>query len=127
MLLHINGKFTRLVLFKSVGYSWKENRNNHILCGFVSLKSYNGLFVTEIFGPRCNCIGVIVRYNLNSFILKIHRNIRSHFFIIRYVGVLETTFVIKFVSDLRQVGGFLRVIRFPPSIKLTATIKLKYC
>jgi hypothetical protein len=31
-------------------------------------------------------------------------------------------YVIKFVSDLRQVGGFLRVIRFHPPIKLTATI-----
>ena len=31
-------------------------------------------------------------------------------------------YVIKFVSDLRQVGGFLWVIRFPPPIKLTATI-----
>ena len=31
-------------------------------------------------------------------------------------------YVIKFVSDLRQVEGFLRVIRFPPPIKLTATI-----
>jgi hypothetical protein len=30
-------------------------------------------------------------------------------------------YVIKFVSDLRQVGGFLRVIRFLP-IKLPATI-----
>jgi len=28
----------------------------------------------------------------------------------------------KFVSDLRQVSGFLRVLRFPPSIKLTATM-----
>jgi hypothetical protein len=28
--------------------------------------------------------------------------------------------VIKFVSDLLQVGGFLRVLRFPPPIKLTA-------
>ena len=36
-------------------------------------------------------------------------------------------YVIKFVGDLRQVGGFLRVIQFPPSIKLSATIKLKYC
>ena len=27
-----------------------------------------------------------------------------------------------FVSDLRKVGGFLRVLRFPPPIKLTATI-----
>ena len=31
-------------------------------------------------------------------------------------------FVIKFVSNLRQVGGFLQVLRFPPPIKLTATI-----
>jgi hypothetical protein len=31
-------------------------------------------------------------------------------------------FVIKFVCDLRQVGGFLRVLLFPPPMKLTATI-----
>jgi hypothetical protein len=31
-------------------------------------------------------------------------------------------YVIKFLSDLRQVGGFHRVLRFPPPIKLTATI-----
>jgi hypothetical protein len=30
--------------------------------------------------------------------------------------------VIKFVSDLQQVGGFLRVLQFPPPIKLTAMI-----
>jgi hypothetical protein len=30
-------------------------------------------------------------------------------------------YVIKFVSDLRQVSGFLWVLRFPPPIKLTAT------
>ena len=33
-------------------------------------------------------------------------------------------YVIKFVSDLWQVGGFLRVFRFTPPIKLTATIYL---
>jgi hypothetical protein len=31
-------------------------------------------------------------------------------------------YVIKFVSDLRQIGGFLQVLRFPPPIKLTAMI-----
>ena len=31
-------------------------------------------------------------------------------------------YVIKFVSDWRQVGGFLPVLRFPPPIKMTATI-----
>jgi hypothetical protein len=30
-------------------------------------------------------------------------------------------YVIKFVSDLRQIGGFLRALQFPPPIKLTAT------
>jgi len=29
---------------------------------------------------------------------------------------------IKFISNLRQVGGFLWVLRFPPSIKLTTSI-----
>jgi hypothetical protein len=31
-------------------------------------------------------------------------------------------YVIKLVSDLRQVGGFLRVLWFPPPTKLIATI-----
>ena len=31
-------------------------------------------------------------------------------------------YVIKVVSDLRQVGGFLWVLQFPPPIKLTTTI-----
>jgi len=31
-------------------------------------------------------------------------------------------YVIKFLSDLRLDGGFLRVLRFPPPIKLTAAI-----
>ena len=36
-------------------------------------------------------------------------------------------YVIKFVSDLRQVGCFRQVLRVPLTIKLTATILLKYC
>jgi hypothetical protein len=31
-------------------------------------------------------------------------------------------YVIKFGSDLRQVGGFLQALQFPPPIKLTTTI-----
>jgi hypothetical protein len=30
-------------------------------------------------------------------------------------------YVIKFDSDLRQVSGYLQVLRFPPPIKLTVT------
>ena len=36
-------------------------------------------------------------------------------------------YVIKFVSNLRQVGGFLQVLRFLAPIKLTAMIWLRYC
>jgi hypothetical protein len=35
-------------------------------------------------------------------------------------GRAEQQYVIHFVSDLRQVSGFRRVIRFPPPIKMTA-------
>ena len=31
-------------------------------------------------------------------------------------------YMIKFASDLQQVGGFLRVLQFPPPIKLIAMI-----
>jgi hypothetical protein len=31
-------------------------------------------------------------------------------------------YVIKCVSDLQQVGGFLRILQFPAPIKLIATI-----
>ena len=33
-------------------------------------------------------------------------------------------YVIKFVSDLRQISGFLRVLQFPPPIKLIAKIDI---
>jgi hypothetical protein len=36
-------------------------------------------------------------------------------------------YVIKFVSDLWEVGGFLWLLRFlPPPIKLTTVVRLKY-
>ena len=41
--------------------------------------------------------------------------------------VYSIHYVIKFVSDLQQFSGFLQVLWFPPSIKQTATIELKYC
>jgi hypothetical protein len=31
-------------------------------------------------------------------------------------------YVIKYVSDLWQIGGFHQVLRIPPPMKLTATI-----
>ena len=42
-----------------------------------------------------------------------HENIKQ------FVSVIK---ILLFLSDLWQVGGFLRVLRFPPPIKLTTTI-----
>ena len=36
-------------------------------------------------------------------------------------------YMIKFISDLGQVSGFPLVLQFPPQIKLTEMIYLKYC
>ena len=41
--------------------------------------------------------------------------VHSEVYLIQY-------YVIKFVSDFWQVCGFIRVLRFPPPIKLTTTI-----
>jgi hypothetical protein len=37
--------------------------------------------------------------------------------------VFNAHYVIKFVSELQHVSGFLRVLWFPPPIKLTAMIE----
>ena len=37
-------------------------------------------------------------------------------------GKVYSHYVIKFVSDLQLVGGFLRVLRFPPQIIQTTAI-----
>jgi hypothetical protein len=34
-------------------------------------------------------------------------------------------YVIKIVIELRHIGGFLRVLQFPPPIKQTAIVYLK--
>jgi len=61
----------------------------------------------------------------NQKVFSVVRVVRSLVFCVmfcRSLFVLLFCFYIKFVSDLRQVGGFLRVLWFLPPIKLTATI-----
>jgi hypothetical protein len=58
----------------------------------------------------------VLSENTVLYVFKIAKEILAKM----YKGVQH--YVIKFVSDLQQVSGFLWVLRFPPSIKLTATI-----
>jgi hypothetical protein len=62
-------------------------------------------------------VGFITTYAISTY-----RHQRCEFELRSDEVYLMQHFVIKFASDLRQVGGFPRVLRFPPAIKLTATI-----
>ena len=56
----------------------------------------------------------------NTYAISAYHHQRCEFESRSWRGVLDTT--LKFVSNLRQLGGFLRVLWFPPPIKLTTTI-----
>jgi hypothetical protein len=58
-------------------------------------------------------------YRIQHDVIKFVSHLRQHD-VIKFVGHLRQHDVIKFVSHLRQVGGFHRVLRIPPPIKLTA-------
>jgi hypothetical protein len=64
----------------------------------------------------CMCNSYILKGDSFNLCMPAYYHIRNH--ILLY---LIQHYVIKFVSDLRQVSGFLRVLWFPPPIKL------KYC
>jgi hypothetical protein len=55
-------------------------------------------------------------------VLSVDSLLNNQAVIVSLYHLLWLHYVIKFVNDLQQVGGFLRVLRFPPPIKLTATI-----
>ena len=55
------------------------------------------------------------RHHISEIVLKVGLNTIA-------ITLICRIYVIKLVSDLRQVGGFLRVHQFTLSIKLTATI-----
>jgi hypothetical protein len=68
------------------------------------------------FSGRCGCDHMAVG-QLFMQSVPITTNVVS----INHTQVIQH-YVIKFVSDLRQISGFLRVLVFPPPIKPTATI-----
>ena len=58
----------------------------------------------------------IYNYICNQFLLPLCREFESR------SGRGEQHYVIKFVSDMRQISGFLPLLCFPPPINLTATV-----
>ena len=69
---------------------------------------------------RCNRDRMVVRFTTTCAISAYH-HLRCEFESRSAELYLIQHYVIQFVSELRQVGGFLQVLLLPPSIKLTAT------
>jgi hypothetical protein len=87
----------------------------------------------EPMAQNINCISISVHfYILNftsitflyfwSYLFQMKQNSRHIYKVYPFLLQSDTTYVIKFVSDLGQFGGFLWVLQFPPPIKLTTTI-----
>ena len=95
-----------------------------LLCNTVchSLETNNIFRFMHCFATIYTCYGLnlYLLYILPMQSVPITTNIVSSKPV--HVEVYWIQHVIKFVSDLQQVCGFLWVLRFPPPIKLTAII-----
>jgi len=80
-----------------------------------------------ILGKLITIVRLLSPWFLSAFEISVSHHICCEFIAGPYKCELDKNCVIKFVSDLQQVSGFLQVPLFPPPVKLTATIKLKYC
>ena len=78
----------------------------------------------KIIVNQCNGVRIIFHIFLNivetRFSIWIFHSKKITYFSGEVYSIQH--YVIKFVSDLRQVDGFLRVLQFPPPIKLVAMI-----
>jgi hypothetical protein len=99
-----------------------KNKTNKINTKLKQKKHYIGIYhllISDFKGPSWPwCYGSwIYYYQFNQWLSPLTL----------WVRILIRGRCTTFVSDLRKVGGFLQVLRFPPPIKLTTTIQLKYC
>ena len=78
------------------------------------------LFLFFFFFPMLIFIITSIWYDHISFLCCEFESYSGKMYLIQH-------YVIKFVRDLWQFDGYLRVLWFPPTIKLTAMISLKYC
>ena len=106
------------VLAISMFCIWKRNYDSPI--NTINKWSWTGWILRGHRGRDCMVVGFTATY-----VISVYNQWCCDFESRPGRGVQH--YEIKFVSDLRQVGGFLRALRFPSPIKLTTIIYLKYC
>jgi len=83
---------------------------------------YNGARTqTSLYAYRCGLDRMVVEIIINMQSVPITTKVMCSNSAHGDVYSIQQ-YVIKFVRDMRQVGSFLRVLRFLPPTKLTATI-----
>jgi hypothetical protein len=101
----------------------KKDRSEPSCSRSLHLIGYHVKYIS--FGKKMNKYFDIIKPG-NGIRINININIDNCKFESRSGEVYSIQqYVIKCVHDLRQVGGFLRALLFPPPIKLISTILLK--
>jgi len=112
---NITGKITLIKLKKST-LRWKQlvncTRYTIYICFVLSLSMHSNRLIRKLL-----LVGFTTTYAISAYHHK-----RCEFECRLWRDVPDATLCDKFGSDLWQVGDFLRVLRFPPPIKLVATI-----
>ena len=94
-----------------------EAKNNNIFAVFGLTQTGIKPMIYRTQGIQAN------RYTTYAIYLSLKQQVQLLFHFIPGKVYSIQHYVEKFVSDLQQVGGFLRVLLFPPLIKLTAMIQ----
>jgi hypothetical protein len=91
--------------------------HSNIFLGVVMVVGFTGFLRQNLVSFKFNVVGFTTTRTIRPITTKVVSSnpVHGEVYSIQH-------YVIKFVSDLRQVSGFLRILRFPPPIKLTAMI-----
>ena len=134
-MIYVPGVWTILgswEVYISVNYTLKNSVRLLVYCTKADINSLLLTWYSEKVAHLCN-----ISFTLLCVLMTVN-DIYSYVYIFIFQMPITTKvvgsnpvhcevysiqhYVIKFVSDLQQIDGFLRVLRFPPPIKLTATI-----
>ena len=108
----------------STGPQRRGTRSIYYICFMFNQALYLPRYVK--LGGRRGRNGMIVEF-ITTYAISAYHHLRCEFGPRSGEVYSIQHYVIKFVSDLRQVGGFIRILRFLLPIKLNATIQLEYC
>jgi hypothetical protein len=91
--------------------------HSNIFLGAVVVVGFTGFLRQNLVLFKFNVVGFTTTHTIRPITTKVVSSnpVHGEAYSIQH-------YVIKFVSDLRQVSGFLRILRFPPPIKLTPMI-----